>query len=128
MLCTKLGVSAEVFWPRMLPKGSKERRHFSVLDKRWGKFGAAVARCKIVKYTACRRGHCAVKKHVRCHSVCPLRPGKFTSGKWKGYGKDWNRGSNTPDCGKHGRSLCKGGYKNNATKTWVSFGAIACRQ
>ena len=50
-------------------KGSPAYEHFKSAR---GYNGGVVARCELVKYTACVRGKCAVKKTVTCRDVCKM--------------------------------------------------------
>lgn len=83
--------------------------------KKWKmeKKGYAVVRCKVTKHSACRQGNCAVKKSVKCHSVCP--------------GRLWSDGKKQRDCGEEGKKFCQGHYTDADGKK-QSFGALACRQ
>jgi len=103
-ICTKHVLATELFHAKSLKRGSAEYRHF---ESAQGVDGWAVARCQVAKYTSCRDGTCAVKKTIKCHSVCKTVLRK---------GKAWYIAQNNPDCGEKGKRLCK------------TYGAMACSQ
>lgn len=120
-LCTKWGVITEKFMAGKLKKGSAEYDHFKPAQGKWNE---AVARCILVKHTACRKGKCAVKKTVTCQDVCKL---KMTIRRGKH--------SSIPQYYKYHRcrkDLCKGPFhKSGPNKGQLikekSYGALACK-
>ena len=106
------------FHPERLPKDSPAHKHFKEAQ---GRQNIAVVRCLVAKHSACREGQCAVKKSVKCHSVCKrdaldYNPNTATSNP-----------SLTKDCGAVGKKLCEGHYTDADGKK-QSFGAMACRE
>lgn len=75
-LCTKWGILSDWFDLRLLDAESDAYKHFKPV---LGTLARAVARCEVVKYTACRNGDCAVKKSVKCREVCQYH----MDGGWK---------------------------------------------
>ena len=96
-----------------------------------------MVRCSIVKHTSCRDGKCAVKKHVKCLSVCPNKPKwlrRYDHDDWTG--KPWI-GSHTPDCGnwkENMSSRVRRKFKDCARSRWCKRkdrrrgGSRACRK
>ena len=66
-VCTRQGLAN--IGLRLGKKGSPAYEHFK---SAMGYRGGVVARCDLVKYTACIRGKCAVKKTVNCRDVCKV--------------------------------------------------------
>ena len=90
------------------------RAYFKPISDRSRVKGYAVSRCHLVKHVSCRMGsgpkakryHCAVKKMVRCHSICQ-HIGYNTAG--------------TIQYGGCRKDLCQGGPKG-------VYGEMACRK
>ena len=124
---------AELLNTKTLPKNGAPYQHFK---KAIGEKGQSVVRCSLVKHTSCRVGKCAVKKHVKCLSVCPLKKTGNEKNKNSLKNKNIYVGANTPDCGndkinpagwKQARELYQGHYMDEQGKR-QSYGALACSQ
>ena len=108
----------EVFMAAQLNKRTEAYKHFR--DALGGHKNYAIVRCKVAKHIACRQQNCAVKKSVKCHSVCK---------KSKKDPRSLAKQSYTPDCGEKGRELCRGPFFENGTLDEAnSYGSLACRQ
>jgi len=116
-LCTKWGIVTDYFDMNFLNQSSDAWKHFKVVANTWKGVNRAIARCEVVKHTACRDSSngldCAVKKKVTCREVCRHQ------GKAKTSVNQADKAIVTSEKNRMYRdcdaSLCKG-----------KFGAIAC--
>jgi len=71
VLCTKFA-EMEISFPvyRLKKAGHRWSQQQKAEKEHFGDLHQAGARCAVVKYTACRNGSCAVKKTIKCKSVC----------------------------------------------------------
>lgn len=115
-LCTKWGIVTDYFDMNFLNQSSAEWNHFKAVSRLM--VNRAVARCEVVKHTACREGSsgsggldCAVKKAVTCREICTYQ-GKTDDAFEK---EDTAMGSDA------------GMFKNcNASLCVPPYGAMAC--
>merc|ERR1711988_498264 len=112
-----MGISEWAYAP-YLPKNSPESHHFSKVAAKSLRRTDLVVRCTAIKYTACRKSVCAVKKFVECYSVCPMtKPEALLIP------------AANPECGSEGRKRCEGPFHQNGTLiAGKSYGALACHQ
>ena len=108
-LCTKFGMIQNPFSANML-RGHARRFFRPAVGPVRNTHKVTAVNCALTKHTACRGTRCAVKKYVRCHSVCQV----YALNRY---------GMKTRRCSKR---FCKGRYKANGK--WFSYGAMACQE